>query len=134
MNSLTDQNLFGLNEQNDTSTSILNKEKDYSPEPIPKKTYELKKNQITDEKKFEEIVCVICDKLPNEPIKCKQCGVIMCKKCLCKSNFNPFITYTCPKCSEKIMNVEIDTETIKKIDEFVKFKCTQCDEIIVYSK
>ena len=112
-------------------------EKEYSPEPIPKITRELINDQliIINQKKFDEIVCIICDDIPIDPIKCKHCSVIMCKDCFNLYMNNSDSKKTCPqRCSENEMEVEIAEDEIKEIDTFVNLKCKQCQEVMVYSK
>ena len=119
------------------SLNEQNTKKDYSPEPIPKITNEHIKNQskITNQKAFEEITCIICEEFPIEPVKCKHCSVIMCTNCFHVYMTNSNSNHCCPqRCTKNLMEVEIATEKLKEIDNFLKLKCIQCGEIIVYSK
>ena len=58
----------------------------------------IKKENIKDENIFEVFKCVICERIPRDPLLLDMCGHYCCRVCL--NNFKK-ISKKCPKCQKK---------------------------------
>ena len=77
---------------------------------------------IKTETKFHSILkCIICNGIIRNPISCKDCSQMYCKKCT--ENIKK-----CPNCNNILKRRSID-ENIKKILDLVEFNCpNKCGE------
>ena len=85
----------------------------------------IKKENIKDENIFEVFKCVICERIPRDPLLLDMCGHYCCRVCL--NNFKK-ISKKCPKCQKKIA---IDTilrlpKEVKHIFKNITVKCHKC--------
>jgi len=84
---------------------------------------------ISEEKIYENLICIVCLDLSDNPNACEKCEKICCKECIKK------IDDTCPFCRYKPYSTRALSLIEKSILNSLKLNCPyECGEIIYYER
>ncbi|KAK9891273.1 hypothetical protein WA026_013584 [Henosepilachna vigintioctopunctata] len=79
----------------------------------------------------EELICFVCKKSCNSPVRLNKCGHYFCRKCVSVDKYNS----TCPKCKEVYLRDDISsTHFFEKVQSSIQFFKENLDPLILYVK
>ena len=76
---------------------------------------------------IQSFVCILCQGIVINPVKCETCELMVCKRCLPNKNFECY-----NKCGSKSSYTDKHNKQISTIYNQLKFECQneQCEELI----
>ena len=87
-------------------------------------TYELNEDDVVEPRPVnEDFICIICSLVVNDPVQCRQCSCLVCKKCKEGWQMKQAAASSCANCRAVDAEKEID-KIIKNTLASFKFKCT----------